>query len=163
MLGLGAISGALGQTTKQHGIILFTAEEAEKYGLSTGETKQVPAAHRSFCEGSAGKGPTIDIRKPDVTPEPPPPRIVTISPMDFEIRFTSASAKVNLDSLTIVARKNRFLSKDLMPLLGPYLDRNNATLQATAVKVPQGTFRIDIAIKDDARCTTEGSYLLEVK
>jgi hypothetical protein len=117
--------------------------------------------HRVRRSRSAGAtdGPRIMIQKPVLQQSSEGPTIATTTPATLAISFEPNHAPVNMSTLEVTARKG-FFSKSLTELLRPYV--KGSELQVQNVTIPEGKFRIEIAIADTSGAKTVETYRLQV-
>jgi len=144
------------QPVGPRGLTLFSTQDATQLRL-TDEDWQASKPPRSLAPLV---GPRIVFWSPSVTNADAEPTIETLTPTDFDIRFEATQAPVDMHSLQVWARKGLF-TKSLTPLLQPYI--HGTSLQANAVKIPVGRFRLEMEIADIAGAKTAATYRLEVR
>jgi hypothetical protein len=148
LLGLLASCGV-----QREGIVLFSAQEAERLRLSEGETPP------SLRTRSLSPGPRVVIRQPKVEVISAGNMIRTATPTNLLVVFEEYKAPVDMASLEIKAKKGIF-SKSLTPMLKPYIQ--GTTIQVGDLEIPVGRFSIEIEIADKAGAKTAEIYLLDV-
>ncbi len=138
-------------------LTLFNSDEAKKLRLSSEEWRKPPSikAFRILTTG-----PRIVFKQPQVAPGSKPPTISTGSPAKIFIHFEKNRSPVNMNSLSIKAKKGIF-SVSLNSRLAPYI--RGTEIYAENVKIPSGRFRLYISIADKKGAKTDTFYNLEVK
>jgi len=153
--GLILLTGAtLVQGGTKADLVLLTPQEARELRLSDALWRPPPLLR------SLPRGPRVVVRRPGLTTTPDGPVIVTGSPTDLVISFEETGAPVDMGSLEVRAKKG-FFSVSLTDRLKPYL--RGATLEATAIKIPEGRFLIQVEIADRSGGRTVDTFRLEVK
>ena len=108
---------------------------------------------------AVNNGPNILIEKPLPIGADAAALIKTTSPSSLVITFAAKDADVDMSTLQITASKGMF-SKSLTPMVKPYVKGNR--LEAERIEVPEGNFRINIAVSDIHGNITRQSYGLVV-
>jgi hypothetical protein len=152
LAGLPAGTDSLAQSVN-HGVVLFTPDEATRLRLTDQEWSSVPKAR------ALSTGPTIVVEKPRLDDADGVPIIQTTTPADLFVSFRQRGAPVDMNSLDVEAHKG-FFSKSLNDVVRPYIKGD--TLQIEKAQLPAGKFLLDIKIADQNGDTTDQSYRLEI-
>lgn len=148
------LDAGYGQSARQP-LQLLSTTDAHQLALTDQEWHQV---RRSRSAGLTD-GPHIVIEKPALKQSAEGPTIETTTPASLAISFEPNRAPVNMSSLEVTARKG-FFSKSLTDLLKPYV--KGTALQVQDVSIPEGKFRIEVAITDTGGAKTVETYRLQV-
>ncbi len=132
---------------------LFSEEDAVQLRLTESEWEETVAVR------AVTRGPRIVLQTPPVQQSSRGPLIATTTPVDLVVEFEENEAPVDMDSLSVRAKKGIF-SKSLTDVLKPYVDGN--TVKAQGLDVPTGKFKIEIQVADTGGERTQDTYRLEV-
>ncbi|MEN8190057.1 MAG: hypothetical protein ABFS19_09445 [Thermodesulfobacteriota bacterium] len=132
----------------------LTLDEARELSLTDAEWDMPPMLTRGVS-----LGPVIDFQSP-VLSNDSNPTLEAASPLSLVVMFRENQAPVDMNSLEITAKKG-FFSKSLTDRVKPFVE--GTALKASGLKIPEGKFKIEVAITDVKGNQTSVEYRLVVK
>jgi len=134
-------------------LVLFSSREADELRQTKDDWDLIPRTR------SLPDGPLIRIELPQIKNSDYGPTVNIVSPTKVLVFFEENHAPVNMDSLQICARKG-WIKKSLTARFKPYIEGNS--INVNKMKVPSGSFTLNITIADQVGTETLSTYRMIV-